>query len=370
MTLKIGLSTQPVPPVELTVGQAVNAEADGYDSIWYPDHLMGWFPKSLWTLENSSIVGLLPSPHMYLDPTIAIALAGQQTQRIMLATGVSDPIRRPPAELARTFVTLSHVTQGRAILGIGAGEKENTVPYGLDFSKQVSRLEESLEVIRRLWTSDGPVSFDGKFYKLDRAAFDLPAYQGVHPPIYIGAHGPRMLQITGRYGDGWYPSYPMTPAEYGEKLKLIRKAADEAGRDPESVVGGYQMYVIVADDHDTAHQIMSSPLAAAITLVAPYTQWESAGRKHPLGDRFEGLRDYVPEWYTKKELDAAMSTFDLDVLHGNVVHGTPDEVVAKVEPYLEEGLQHVVFANMAPIAGIEYVPVAQQGLKAVAAALR
>ncbi|HLF70275.1 MAG TPA: LLM class flavin-dependent oxidoreductase [Actinomycetota bacterium] len=370
MTLEIGITANPIPPVELTVASAVSAEADGYDSIWYPDHLMGWFPKSLWTVENSSIVNLLPSPHLYLDPAIVLALVAQSTTRLRVATGVTDPIRRPPAELARTFVTLSLVSQGRAIMGIGAGEKENTEPYGLDFRKQVSRLEEALHIVRLLWGADGPVSFDGRFWKLDRAIFELKPYEGVDPPIWVGAHGPRMLGITGRYGDGWYPSYPMTPSEYAEKLALVRKAATDAGRDPMSIRAGYQMYVVVGEDHETTHRIMSSPLAGAMALVAPAAQWETAGFQHPFGSGFEGLRDYVPEWYSEQELKDATSQFSIEVIHPTIVHGTVDEVVDQVAAFVEVGLEHVAFTNMAPLAGFEYLPATQAGLKEVAARLR
>ncbi|MEO7803696.1 MAG: LLM class flavin-dependent oxidoreductase [Actinomycetota bacterium] len=370
MSLKVGMSANPIPPLELTVAQAMQAESDGFDSIWYPDHLMGWFPKSLWTIENSSIVSLLPSPHVFLDPTVVMTAVGAATSKVILASGVTDPIRRPPAELARTFVSLSHATQGRAILGIGAGELENTKPYGLDYRFQVSRLEEALHIIRLLWDSSGTVSFDGRFWKLDRAVFDTPAYQGELPPIWIAAHGPRMLDLVGRYGDGWYPSYPMTPAEYGSKLGVIRKAAQDAGRDPEAIIAGYYMYVGLASDHDTAHRLLSSPLAKAMALVAPSEQWEAVGRKHPFGSDFQGLRDYVPEWYSSEVLQDAVDSFELDVLHDTVLHGTVEEVVTQVEPFIEAGLQHVVFGNLAPLAGMEYIPDSQEGLRKVAANLR
>ena len=370
MPLEVGISSNPIPPIALSVGLAVNAESDGYDSVWYPDHLMGWFPKALWKPESSSIVGLLPSPHLYLDPTVVIALAGQATSRIKLATGVTDPIRRPPAELARTFLTLSHATGGRAILGIGAGERENTEPYGLDYSHQVSKLEESLEIIRRLWTQTEPLDFDGRFWKLSRAVIDIEGHEGKLPEVWVGAHGPKMLAITGRYGDGWYPSYPMQPEEYRDKLRVIRAAADEAGRDPAQVSAGYQMYVIVTEEHSSAHEIMASPLAAAMSLVAPAAQWEAAGHEHPFGHGFEGLRDYVPEWHSEDALLEAVSKFAPEVFHDSVVHGTVDEVVSQVEQFVDHGLQHVVFANMAPLAGMEYIPAAQAGLKEVARRLR
>lgn len=358
----MGLAANPIPPLELTVGQAASNEQAGYASLWYPDHLMGWLPRSVWTPENSSITQLLPSPHIYLDTTIVMALVGQATTSIEIASGVTDPIRRPPAELARTFLTLSHVTQGRAILGLGAGEKENIVPYGMDFTYQVSKLEEALHIIRALWESDDYVNHDGRFFKLDRAVLDLQPYEGTFPRIFLGAHGPRMLQLTGRYADGWYPSYPMPPEEYASKLEAVRKAAADAGRDPEQIEAGYQMYSAVVDEHELAHEIMQRPLAKAMALVGSSEMWERAGRKHPFGDGFEGLRDYVPEWYSAEELDDAMAQFDLDVVHDVVIHGTVDEVAAKIEPFVDAGLEHLVMANTTPLAGFEYVEMAQRNL--------
>lgn len=370
MSVKVGVSSNPIPPVEFTVSQAVEAESDGYESIWYPDHLMGWFPRSLWTTENTSTAAFLASPHLYLDPVVVMGLVGQATQQISIATGVTDPIRRPPAELARTFLTLSHATKGRAILGIGAGERENVVPYGLDYRFQVARLEESLRIIRLLWESKDPVDFEGRFFKLRKAVIDLEPYEDELPPIWVGAHGPKMLAITGRYGDGWLPSYPMEPADYAERLSAVRKAADEAGRDPKLIVAGYQMYAVVADDHETSHRVLGSPLAGAMALVGAWWEWEKAGRKHPLGPSFEGLKDYVPEWYSKDEIEAAVAQYDVDVFHDLVVHGTPEEVVGRLEPFVEAGLEHIVFANLAPIAGIEYMDQAKAGLKKVAGLLR
>lgn len=370
MGIQVGVSAQPIPPLELTVAQAVQAEAEGFDSVFFPDHLMGWFPKSVWTPEASSIVSILPSPHMYLDPTVVIALAGQSTQRVMLATGVTDPIRRPPAELARTFLTLSHATGGRAILGIGAGELENTAPYGLDYKYQASRLEEALHIIRLLWESDQPVDFDGRFWRLRKAVMDLPAYEGRLPPIWVAAHGPKMLAITGRYGDGWYPSYPMTPWEYAGKLAVVRKSAEEAGRDPNAIVAGYQLYAVIGTDHETSHDMMTRPLAAAMAVIATSELWEQAGKKHPFGSDYQGLRDYVPEWLEEGELEDAMSSYELGVLHETVAHGTPQDVIDRVEPFIEAGLEHVVLSNIGVLAGLEYLQPARDGLKVVAEALK
>lgn len=368
--IQVGLTQNPIPPMALTQAMAAGAEADGFDSLWYPDHLMGWFPQSLWTPEHSTLTAVMPSPHIWFDPVVVMAALSGVTHRALLGTGVTDPLRRPPAELARTFLTLSHATEGRAVLGIGAGELENTVPYGIPYDHQVSKLEEALHIIRLLWETDGPVDHDGRFWKLRRAIVDLPAYDGRHPPIWVGAHGPRMLAIAGRYADGWFPSLPMTPEDYRDRLAAVRRAAEEAGRDPAAIVAAFHIYVVPAADHETAHRILASPLAGALALVGSSWQWERSGRRHPLGDGFEGLRDYVPEWYAPEELQAAVAAYHPDVFHDLLAHGDADDIVAAIEPYLDAGMGHPVLANLAPLAGLEYVEPAREVVREVARRLR
>jgi phthiodiolone/phenolphthiodiolone dimycocerosates ketoreductase len=373
MGIKVGTMVNAVPPLEIPVALAVQAEASGYDSVWFPDHLMGWFPRALWTPEASSIVNLLPSPHLYLDPTVLIALAGQSTERVTLGTGVTDIIRRSPPDVARAFVTLSLATQGRTVLGLGAGERLNTEPYGLDFGKQVSRLEEALHIIRLLWAQPmggPPVSFPGRFWTLDRAVLDLDPYQGTPPPIWLGSHGPRMLVLAGRYADGWLPAYPMDAADYGERLSVVRSAAREAGRDPASITAGYHAYIVPAEDHETSHRMLASPLAGALSLVASSANWERSGRRHPLGDNFQGLRDYVPEWYSLSELQAAVAAYHPDVLHDQIAHGTAAELAAFFEPFVDAGLEHLVVSNLGPLAGIEYMGSSSSVLKEAVALLQ
>jgi phthiodiolone/phenolphthiodiolone dimycocerosates ketoreductase len=370
MGILVGTSVNPIPPLQLSVGAGVAAEAGGYDSAWFPDHLMGWFASSLWTPAASSIVDLLPSPHLFLDPTILIALVGQATERMLLGTGVTDILRRTPADVARAFVTLSHATQGRAVLGIGAGERLNTEPYGIAYTHQVSKLEEALHIIRLLWGAAGPVSFEGRFWRLDRAVLSVDPYLGVDPPIWVGAHGPKMLSIAGRYGDGWLPAYPMTAAGYGQRLGVVRAAAASAGRDPAAITAGYHAYVVPAVDHTVAHRMLSAPLAGAMALAASSANWEASGRRHPLGDTFEGFRDYVPEWYSQEELAAAVGAYDLEVFHGLIAHGTAAEIAAHFEPFIDAGMEHLVVSNLAPLAGLEYMQPSSAVLKEAVRLLR
>jgi phthiodiolone/phenolphthiodiolone dimycocerosates ketoreductase len=289
---------------------------------------------------------------------------------VALGTGVTDIIRRTPPDVARTVVTLSLATQGRVVLGLGAGERLNTVPYGLDFGKQVSRLEEALHIIRLLWGLPGPVSFQGRFWTLDRAVLDIDPYQGVAPPIWLGSHGPRMLRLAGRYADGWLPSYPMEAAEYAERLAVVRSAAVEAGRDPASITAGYHAYVLPAEDHETSHRMLAAPLAGAMSLVASAANWQRSGRRHPLGDDFQGLRDYVPEWYSAEQLATAVAAYHPDVFHDQVAHGTAADLASFFEPFVEAGLEHLVVSNVGLLAGIEHMGPSSSVLKEAVALLQ
>jgi alkanesulfonate monooxygenase SsuD/methylene tetrahydromethanopterin reductase-like flavin-dependent oxidoreductase (luciferase family) len=86
----------------------------------------------------------------------------------------------------------------------------------------VARLEEALTIIRLLWESGGrPVSYTGKFWTLRDAVFNLPLYKGRAPRIWIAAHAPRMLRLTGRFGDGWVPAVRVKADEYGRRLGAI-----------------------------------------------------------------------------------------------------------------------------------------------------
>ena len=100
------------------------------------------------------------------------------TDTVPLATSVVDTVRRHPASLAQSALTIDHLSRGRFILGLGSGESENIVPYGFDFARPVGRFEEALQVIRLFWDSDGPVDFNGRFYQLKHARLDTEPYDG------------------------------------------------------------------------------------------------------------------------------------------------------------------------------------------------
>jgi phthiodiolone/phenolphthiodiolone dimycocerosates ketoreductase len=129
--------------------------AAGVDSLWVPDHLNSLFPRSICTERYMGAAKLAPSPDAYLEPwTILGNLAARnRLRRLRLGVCVTDAGRRNPAVTAQAAATLHLLSRGRAILGIGPGEREGNQPYGVDWSKPVARFEEALATIQTLWRS-------------------------------------------------------------------------------------------------------------------------------------------------------------------------------------------------------------------------
>jgi len=93
----------------------------------------------------------------------------------------------------------------------------------------VSRFEEALQVITRLWHSEGPVTFQGRFYQLEHARLDAELVDGQAPPIWIGGSGPRTLGLAGKYAHGWWPAGSSAPERFHEQLSAVRLSAEQAG---------------------------------------------------------------------------------------------------------------------------------------------
>lgn len=350
--LRVGGAGRLVPPVENVLREAREAEEQGFAALWWPDLLMSLFPDATWTPDMSEFAGEQPNPHLYLDPVAAMSAVAVHTDRILLGTAVTEAVRRHPAMLARAFLSLDHLSKGRVILGIGPGQRRHTEPYGADYSRPASRLAEALAIVRLLWEHKEPVSFAGDFWRLRDAVLGLDPYRaGRFPPIWIAAHEQRTMEATGRYGDGWLPTY-MPVDEYGEKLAAIRAVAAAHGRDGDAIVGGMWAYCVLAGSHEECHRLLEHPMIKTLTLVNSYKNFARHGAGHPLGERFNGMRDFVPTRYDRAAIVQAVERVPLEVVHEVVLHGTPDEIVAELAMYAARGLEHVILWNLTHLADL------------------
>lgn len=320
----------------------------GADTIWFPDHFMGFAPKWMWTPDICGAASVIHSGDALFDPVPIMAHMAAKFPKLRIGTSVTEAIRRHPVSLAQTFVTLDHLSEGRVVLGLGNGLRENTEPYGLPSTRRVARFEEALEVLRLLFDSRGaPVDYDGRFYRLDGAVFDLPLWQDRPPPLFIGAHAPRMLGLTGRHADGWLPGQPVDGREYGRRLEVIAKAAASAGRSMDGFLAAQTMLLVLADERERVlEQAMDSLYVAYNSLGLPGILWRKHGLEHPMGDDFAGQIELVPARTSRETVEEAKARMTPALLEEQYYFGTPDQIADQAAPLVEAGCRHFILANM------------------------
>jgi phthiodiolone/phenolphthiodiolone dimycocerosates ketoreductase len=331
----------------LDLSRLTGLDVGRYHSIWLPDHLVSLWPDSIWTEEFTDLVKASHSPHRYLDSLALASAAAVLTRHTPIATSVVDTVRRHPALLAQSAITISHLSGGRFILGLGSGEKENCAPYGFDFARTVGRFEEALQVIRLLWDCEGPVDFAGQFYRLRHARLDAEPFEGRTPPIWIGANGPRMLEIAGRYADGWWPTGSDGPEEYAAKLAVVRRAAERAGRDPMSIVR-------LLGERDEIEEMLRQPLVKAYALQLTAESLRVRGYRHPMGEHWRGIQDIEPDKLTRERLLSFLESVDVNAILSAVPHGTPKEVARDVAALHDAGLRVATLLDYSGMAGLKF----------------
>ena len=199
------------------------AERVGFDGAWLFDHF-----KALYADPRGPC----------LEGWTLLAALGATTKRIRLGTLVTGITYRHPSILTTEAVTVDHVSGGRLELAVGAAwfETEHR-QLGIRFpavGERARRLEEAVQVMKLLMTEDD-VSFEGRHYRLERATYRPRPVQMPHPPLWIGARGERlMLPIVGRHAEVWHASG--SPASLDRKWRVVAESAENAGRDPASIV--------------------------------------------------------------------------------------------------------------------------------------
>jgi phthiodiolone/phenolphthiodiolone dimycocerosates ketoreductase len=339
-------------------------ELDGgrYHSIWLPDHMVSFWPDAIWTPEFTDLATTSPSPHRHLDGMAVAAAAAALTKHVPIITSVVDTVRRHPAMLAQSALTIDHLACGRFILGLGSGETENTVPYGFDFAKPVGRFEEALKVIRLLWESNGPVDFDGQFFKLQHARLDTEPYNGQFPKIWVGASGPRMLDITGRYADGWWPAGAYSPEDYAAKLKVVRDSAERAGRDPLAITPAFIQTCLIGDDAELA-KILDAPLVKALIMQISAEILKAHGFDHPLGENWRGYQDINPETLTRERILAMLKKTQPEMLLAVTPHGSAKHVAGIVKSFVDAGLRVPKILDYSGMAGLSFAASSAQKVR-------
>jgi phthiodiolone/phenolphthiodiolone dimycocerosates ketoreductase len=217
----------------------------------------------------------------------------------------------------------------------------------VDWTKPVARFEEAIATIRALWSSGGAlVSRESPYFPLRNAVFDLPPYRGKWPEIWIAARGPRMLRVTGRYADAWFPGLVSRPKDYASGLEAVRTAASNAGRDPSSITPALSISVLTGRSRDDVEETLSSVAAKAVALNLPGEMWADHGAQHPLGHDFAGAQDLAAQTLDEQTVLSYIKDVPVSLLKDALLTGTPDEIIDQAAEWRDHGVGYLVINNV------------------------
>lgn len=285
------------------------AESSGFDAVWQADS------------------------RLVRDAVVPMAAFAATTDRIRIGSGVIDCWTRNPARLASTFSTLDDLAPGRMICGLGAWWDPLAAKVGIDRSRPLTVMREVVEAVRGLLNNE-TVTMDGYHVHLDGVELDY-VHQERRPkdvPIYIGATGMQMMELTGEIADGAVLNYLVSPSYNVDALAALGRGAAKVGRTLGDIDRPQLVVCSVDDDRDAA-------LDAARLLVTQYLGQQPHIMKAS-GVPQELLDDIakVLTWpATHDEVVAASKLVPDDIVQMITASGTPDEVRAKVEEYVAAG---------------------------------
>ena len=228
--MRIGISLNEAPTLDATVQQAVDAENDGFDSLWMA-HIFGY------------------------DALTVLALAGTRTKRIELGTAVVPVYTQHPWELAQQAATAQSAAGGRLTLGIGLSHQpvvENM--WGLSYDRPARYMREYVSVLAPL-LREGKVAFSGELFRVT-GGLQVPGTSRV--PLLVAALAPAMLKVAGEIGDGTVTWMTGTKTIETHVAPRIAEAAERAGRPAPRIVVG--LPVAVTDNPDAARERISKGL--------------------------------------------------------------------------------------------------------------
>ena len=341
--MRIGITVGGQHPFAGTEMQLQLAEAINAESVWFPDHILGVFHPGLW--PDMAYSKMAADPDAFYDPFIASALVGRLTDKAV-GICVTDTTRRKAADLARTALTLQHLVPGGFVLGVGSGEAESLVTFGYDFDTPVAECEKVLRELRSLLdtgTMPADMNLSG------RMGLPLASDAG-KPQVWVAGHGPRMLRLTGQYGDGWIPAWPMSPEEYGAKRATIFDWAAKSGR-PEPTCSLLPFVILGESKEYIADLMEKDPLGKLFALFCPADVWTKRGYKHPFGDDCRGFIDLIVHDLDQEELRALAPEMPFELVEDVVFLGNADDVAERLSRYAANGLNHVVLANLTGVVG-------------------
>ena len=293
---------------------------DGLDIVRYAEE-KGF--DSVWQAES----------RLVRDAIVPMAAYAAVTEHIKIGSAVINNWTRNIGLLASTFLTMDDLAPNRIICGIGAWWDPLAKNVGIDRTKPLKAMEETITVLKRLLNMER-VSFEGEFVKVHEIELDVVhgRREPRHVPIYIGATGGKMVEMTGRIADGIVMNY-CVPVEYNdEAIEQLEKGLKESGRKLEEFDRPQLIVCSVDEDHDVAinstRELLTQYLAQQPHIA------KASGVSMEIVEKIQAILGWPA---THEQIQAAKHLVPEDLIHRITASGTPAEAKAKVQEYIDHG---------------------------------
>lgn len=254
-----------------------------------------------------------------------LALLAERTDQIGITDNVLSPYSRSPALLAQTAVTLHEVSGGRARLRLGASSPALAEGWhGVSFDQPLRRLRESIEIIREAQTGER-LAYEGELYSPEGLALDRPAPDPA-VPVDVAALGPKSVEMTGRFGDGWVPQ--LLPID-GLKTRLedLRRGAELGNRDPDDLRVAHTLRCCAIDDGERAREYARAQVAFMVAIYGPYY------RRAIANAGWKDLTETIRKRWQDGDREGAVTAVPDALLEDLVAAGTVEEAWRQVERF-------------------------------------
>jgi len=320
--------------------------------IW--DQLTSWWPREMWTAENTPLASMVADVDSFPDALAMGAVSAATTPQIGVSIS-TDAIRRGPAELMQTMLTIANLAEGTApILQLGAGELKQMKPFGWKRSEGLKRIEDHFRYIDAFWDTDEPVTMEGNLWSFDHAW--IGGAKGTRPRVWGLGGGPKLLDLTTTHADGFCtiaPSVWTSPEHAAEEIAKLKQVLEQKGRDPEAFDFGIWPLMLLHDEGQ--EELVEAALENALIrwLVAVFgrinqADWEREGITPPMPADWHYAMKLLPIRWTAEEVAAVIKDISREMIEKSLFIGTPAQVAQTMREYVEAGVTWLMVADIMP----------------------
>ena len=359
-TLEYGVHHNPVRymPPEAAIQVAQTLEASGVvDYVLLYDQLVAWFPQVLWNEQNAPLASIIPDSDSFSDPWLLSGAITQATEQLGVSI-TGDTLRRGPAEILQSALTLGRATNGKAVIQLGAGELKQAKPFGYKRSEGLQRMEDVFQIIRKLLATDGPIEHDGQIWKYDRAWIGME--KEFVPKFWAMGGGPKLTEIATRYADGYISLSPQvynTPEAFAAEVARLKVLLEKEGRDPEDFTFGLWGIVFLWDDEAEFERVVDNPIfkfQAATIGRLNQRDWRKEGIEPVFPDDWHYALRLLPHTLSEAETQDVIDRTPRAMVENFCMKGTPKQVAAMLQEYVDAGANALFPMDYAPyFLGVE-----------------